>query len=163
MAAQLLKVRPAHLVPEGEEIFLCLKHNAEFQKAREDRLIAEREARTPKTWPIWELNPENAGVDIKGQFVYITEAPEHGGRSIRTELYRWNEVEAWRAGRQFKPEALTSDEVKTFKARVKDGETSALGSAAAALHVAHPVPEHGSKVTAAMAVDMAHAHHPASS
>jgi len=114
--------RIGHQVPMVPEVLLCLQHHGEYVRAQEERAIARQKALVPESWPLHELNPDGAEIEIKGQKVLITEAPEHGGRKITYELNRYAEVEAWRDKKRFVPDVLTHEQVRDLKAKTRIAE-----------------------------------------
>lgn len=105
-------VRPAVLVPFSEPVFLCLKHYHEFMDARNSKVVQEREARQPASYPIHTLNYDGASIEVHdSQWFTITDGD---GRVQKLEIWHLDEVKARMAGKEYRQQVLTPEERRQF-------------------------------------------------
>jgi hypothetical protein len=98
-------------------VFLCLKHYHEFMDARNAKVVQEREARQPASYPIHTLNYEGASIEVHdSSWFTITDGD---GRVQKLEIWHLDEVKARMAGKEWRQAVLTPEQRREFVLNAK--------------------------------------------
>ena len=112
LEAAVNAVRPAVLVPFSEPVWLCLRHYHEFMSARNEKVVQDREARQPASYPIHTLNYEGASIEVHdSSWFTITDGD---GKVQKLEIWHLDEVKARMAGKEYVQQVLTPEERRQF-------------------------------------------------